>query len=316
MNAQRYYRGWKARRQLEQTLRDKNEVKKQNTGARLIQNFHRMGMAKKAALRRRALELQKAHDAATCVRAIYLGHAARQRYLEIKDNLVVNETTVVVLQRFARGFLVRRRLMRSTALVQETVWAAVEIQRNWRAYVGRRYVEEVHDICWSRHFASVRIQRVVRGWIARCRCLEFARLRARVAFELSLRRYRAAQKIQAFARGSLVREVLRVRREHISWSVITIQRWWRVASARANLKYQWNETHAPVIQASVKGFLVRRRRHDLDRYAALIQTNFRLFCRTPSCLRDMRREAAQFSTADDGSFDYFILDELLLLIVF
>jgi len=304
MNTQRYYRGWKARQRREEMLREKLEVKKLNNCALMIQHFFRMGSHKQQAMARREAELKRAHAAATFVRKLWLGHVARQRYLQIQENLVVNETTVVVLQRFARGFLVRRRMKRNAVLVQDYVWAAVEIQRNWRGYVGRLRFEEALDIQWSRQFAAQRIQKVARGFLGRRRCLEIRRRLARLAFEKARERFRSAQRIQAMVRGALVREVLRRRQQHIEWAVVTIQSFWRITSVRKNARLQWQQKHAPIIQRHLRGFVVRRRRQDLERWAALIQANYRLFCNVPHDQRAARREAAQLRASAARTIQY------------
>ncbi|CAE7319331.1 MYO5A, partial [Symbiodinium sp. CCMP2592] len=105
--------------------------------------------------------------------------------------------SVVTLQRYARGYLVRLRMWRDAIQTEQRLWAAVEIQRCWRGYMGRLRWEMEYERLWSRETAALIIQRNVRGWLARSAVTGRRKRKARAEFEKARRRFKAAQKIQA-----------------------------------------------------------------------------------------------------------------------
>eukprot|EP00913_Durusdinium_trenchii_P003077 g2845.t1 len=89
---------------------------------------------------------------------------------------------------------------------EEQLWAAVEIERCWRGYLGRLRWETEYERLWARETAALMIQRNLRGWLARTAVTGRRRRRARAEFEKARRRFKAAQKIQALVRGVLCRK--------------------------------------------------------------------------------------------------------------
>merc|ERR1719456_1135971 len=84
-------------------------------------------------------------------------------------------------------------------------WAVCEIQRVFRGYLGRLQWEAKYEEEWSRQIAAVRIQRMMRGWLARTRVMRMRRKIARAEFERARKRFKAAQLIQARVRGMVAR---------------------------------------------------------------------------------------------------------------
>eukprot|EP00971_Amphidinium_carterae_P282540 5609346-Amphidinium_carterae.1 len=82
---------------------------------------------------------QALHDAAaTTIRKYWLRFHFQQRYKALRNELLKHPDSVVTIQRYMRGFLVRLRLWREALRSEEELWAAREIQRVWRGYIGRK----------------------------------------------------------------------------------------------------------------------------------------------------------------------------------
>eukprot|EP00439_Symbiodinium_sp_Y106_P002775 s3397_g1.t1 len=92
-------------------------------------------------------------------------------------------------------------MWRDAIQTEQRLWAAVEIQRCWRGYMGRLRWEMEYERLWSRETAALIIQRNVRGWLARSAVTGRRKRKARAEFEKARRRFKAAQKIQALTRG-------------------------------------------------------------------------------------------------------------------
>merc|ERR1719399_2238724 len=117
----------------------------------------------------RHVRLQGMNKAATVVRKHWLGYITRKRYLDLRQEFLLHVDSIVTVQRYVRGFLVRLRMWRDAIRAEEELWAAVEIQRVWRGYLGRLRWEQRYEELWSREMAARRLQRYVRGWLARSR---------------------------------------------------------------------------------------------------------------------------------------------------
>merc|ERR1719399_948454 len=152
----------------------------------------------------RHVRLQGMNKAATVVRKHWLRHIHRKRYLDLRQEFLLHVDSIVTVQRYVRGFLVRLRMWRDAIRAEEELWAAVEIQRVWRGYMGRLRWELAYEAVWSREVAARRLQRYSRGWLARTRVHRMRRKLARSEFEKARRRFKASQKIQALVRGWIV----------------------------------------------------------------------------------------------------------------
>merc|ERR1712072_943714 len=103
-------------------------------------------------------------------------------------------------------------------------------------------------------------QRSVRGWLARTRVSRMRRRIARSEFERARLRFRSAQRVQALARGVLSRIKTRAKMERYTRACLAIQ---RIARGRQLRKQLWSKLtvqRAQMIQAAIRGFLVRNRR--------------------------------------------------------
>jgi tetratricopeptide (TPR) repeat protein len=318
-------RSWKARQIVKQRrlLRDADKAKV--AAAIKIQSVHRGNMGRKKALERkrarlaelqehaaatriqatvrknqatdrvdtmRHVRLQGMHKAATVIRKHWLRHIHRKRYLELRQEFNLHVDSIVTIQRYVRGFLVRLRMWRDAIRAEEELWAAVEIQRVWRGYMGRLRWELQYEAVWSREVASMRIQRYVRGWLARTRVHRMRRKLARSEFEKARRRFKSSQKIQALVRGWIVRRRTAAWRDRIVKAVVTIQRMYRGHLLRSKLWQQVLEKRAVQLQAVSRGFLIRNRRFHFIANVICIQRHYRMWlARVPEEERKMRREA-------------------------
>jgi hypothetical protein len=217
------------------------------------------------------------NQAATAIRKHWLRSIHRNRYLELRQDFLLHEGSIVTIQRYVRGFLVRLRMWRSAIRAEEELWAAVEIQRVWRGYMGRLRWELAYEAVWSREVAALRLQRFIRGWLARTRVHRMRRKLARAEFDKARRRFKAAQKIQACVRGWIVRRRTDAWRRRIVKVVITVQRIARGHQLRCKLWQHVLEKRVVRIQAAARGFLIRNRRFHFIANVICIQRHYRMW---------------------------------------
>merc|ERR1719352_2089039 len=98
--------------------------------------------------------------AATFMRKMWLGSKTRKRYRELLNEFRTHESHIVTVQRYSRGFLVRLRMWREAIRAEEELWAALEIQRVWRGYLGRVRWENAYEVVYDREIAAMKIQRL------------------------------------------------------------------------------------------------------------------------------------------------------------
>jgi hypothetical protein len=223
----------------------------------------------------RAKKLEGMNKAATFLRKMWLGANTRKKYKELMEKFMQHEAHIVTVQRYSRGFLVRMRMWREAIRAEEELWGALEIQRVWRGYCGRVLWESKYEEVWTREMASVMIQRYIRGWVARTKVGRVRRKIARSEFERARRRFRSAQRIQALVRGVQSRKVTRGEQERVLKAVTAIQRIARGHELRQRLWYQVIELRATMIQAAVRGYLVRKRRFELLAKVICVQRTWR-----------------------------------------
>lgn len=224
----------------------------------------------------RAAEMNKA---ATTVRAHWLRHLHRRRYLQLRKEFREHEKSIITIQRYVRGYVVRLRMWRDAIRAEEELWAAVEIQRCWRGYLGRLKWELEYEAVWSREEAACRLQRYIRGWLGRTRVHRLRKKIARSEFEKARRRFKAAQKIQALARGHQARKRIMAIRNRKLEAAITIQRIHRGHQFRRKLWDQVLMRRTVQIQSAARGFLVRNRRFRLLAQVVLIQSHYKHWLR-------------------------------------
>jgi len=321
---QKGMRCWKARKIVKQKRQQRDAGKARVQAAVTIQSVQRGIMGrKKAAVRKRAhlfeleeqraavrlqatirqkqaservdamrsMRLQGMNKAATTIRKKWLCFIHRKRYLELRQEFLLHVRSIVTMQRYVRGFLVRLRMWRDAIRAEEELWAAVEIQRVWRGYMGRLRWELAYESVWSREVASQRLQRYIRGWLARTRVHRMRRKLARAEFEKARRRFKAAQKIQSCIRGWIVRRRTAAWRNRIVTVVITIQRILRGHQLRSKLWQCVLQKRAGQLQALSRGFIIRNRRFHFVANVICIQRHYRMWLtRVPEVERKWRVE--------------------------
>jgi len=334
MLIQRGMRRWKARKIAKQKRSERDAQQARVQAAIRIQSVQRgITGRKKAALRKRAhfaeleehraairlqatirqkqaservdnlrsVRLQAMNKAATVLRKHFLRHIYRKRYLQLQQEFRLHTSSIVTMQRYVRGFLVRLRMWRNAIRDEEELWAAVEIQRVWRGYMGRLRWELAYEAVWSREVAALRLQRYVRGWLSRTRVHRMRQKLARAEFDRARRRFKAAQKIQANVRGWIVRRRTDAWRNRIVKVATTIQRCVRGHQLRCRLWQEVLERSARRIQAVSRGFLIRNRRFHFVANVICIQRHYRMWLtRVPEAERKRRVEARANSAAARG----------------
>jgi tetratricopeptide (TPR) repeat protein len=285
VNLQRYFRGFKGRRRAEARLVDYQQDRFVAAAATKIQSLHRRQMAEKRVMNLRESRINEMNRAATFVRKLWLAFITRKRYLDLKRDFESHIEAIVNIQKFARGFLVRLRLWREAVQAQEELWASIEIQRAWRGRMGRLHWEYVFEGMWVREIAGARLQRNLRGWMARVRVNRKKRQLARKEFESARKRYKSAQKIQALLRGVHVRKFTSAWRSSVIASIVTIQKMWRGHSLRCNMWEQVIHQKATAVQALIRGHLVRVRMARLMKNVLRLQRGYRVFKSRPAAKR-------------------------------
>merc|ERR1712012_1153233 len=104
----------------------------------------------------RSMRLANMSSAATIMRKHYLRYLYRKRFLELRKEYLIHVNSIITMQRYVRGYLVRLRMWRDAIRAEEELWAAVEIQRCWRGYMGRIRWEAEYEAVWSREAAAQR----------------------------------------------------------------------------------------------------------------------------------------------------------------
>lgn len=290
IDLQRMFRGWKGRQiaaaRKKQYMHDLWEY----NAATKLQSMVRRDLAARRVDGIRATQLKEMNKAATFLRKMWMGARSRKKFQELRNEFRAHEDKIITIQRFARGFVTRLRLWREAVRAEEELWAAIEMQRAWRGYKGRVRWENFYEVVWRREMAAVVLQLNVRGWVARKKVHRARRKIARAEFERARRRFRAAQRIQAWARGKLARKRFNARRQRLQIAAVAIQRIARGHALRVRLWQQVIELRATMIGAHARGFLVRNRRFQLVAKTICIQNNIRAWQRQKPGTREQARE--------------------------
>ncbi|KAG7164725.1 Abnormal spindle-like microcephaly-associated protein-like, partial [Homarus americanus] len=237
-------------------------------------------------------KLKKMHVAATSIQAFYRSQCQRRHFTEqrlsavkiqnwwraikkmeeLKSNYQILRNAAITLQAGIRGMLVRHKIsqqqnaavkiqsfvrrwivqreyqkMVSQVKIIQTWWKSVLEMRSQRAYQERR-------------MAAVRLQAYTRGMIARREIRQ---------------QHLAAAKIQSHVRCYLAHKKYKVMRSN----TIKIQRWWKWTKESFNLyeKYHTIRKSTMLLQACVRGMLVRRSITEQHKAAIVIQSHIRCF---------------------------------------
>lgn len=285
IDLQRVWRGKKGRQKALARQAEYNREVEMHAAATKLQSIQRRQRAKKRVKSIRAQKLEGMNKAATFVRKLWLMHTTRSRYLNLKKEFQINIEAIITIQRYVRGFSVRLRMWREAVRAEEELWGVVEIQRMWRGYCGRMSWLASYENMWRREMAAARLQRHARGWVARTRINTTKRKLARAQFERARARFRAAQTIQRVVRGLLSRKVTHAWSTRIISTVVHIQRIARGHLLRKNMWAQVIEQRSVMIQAMIRGFLVRRRLMLVVAKVIMIQKKYRLHRSKPKNFR-------------------------------
>merc|ERR1711933_474732 len=132
-----------------------------------------------------------------------------------------------------------------------------------------------YEALWSREVAAQRVQRYVRGWLARSRAHRLRQRLARAEFQKARKRFKAAQKIQALVRGYQVRKnIMGFRRRKLD-AATRIQKVFRGHRLRCALWEQVIARRIVQIQAVARAFLVRSRKFKFLAKVIMIQRTYR-----------------------------------------
>ncbi|KAG0315069.1 hypothetical protein BGZ99_007687 [Dissophora globulifera] len=262
------------------------EFEMQRAAAVIIQQRWR---ARQAGIYHRALYESKVHAAITIQRnrrAIVAIRKAQAEYKAIRVSIIATQTQT-------RGALVRKQY-------QDLRWAAVVIQRQWRA---RAEIQAQRYDFLQRWTAATTIQRAWRSarltqiqrhkfldlrWatiVTQQRWRQIVYLRVMREQE-AMERHAAATMIQAAARGCLVRNRIRQHLEDrervmmqwmelssLSFSAIVIQRFWRRYQERQFLAM--NEAAAVKLQRWWRRMSSERQEQHLEQLTLMVQTQAR-----------------------------------------
>merc|ERR1719379_2161099 len=275
LQCQRFFRGTQGRRDAERMRRRFLVDLKKYKAAERIQTLVRRDLAIRRVQEIRLAKRSHMNYAATYIRKYWLCYMCRRKFIELKLEFLDHVDPVVIVQRYARGFLTRYHMYQAAVRAETELWASSEISRIWRGYVGRVRWEAIYEETWSRHIGARRIQTLVRGWLARLRTGRKRRAEAERKFKTLHKRYVAAQRIQAVTRGVQVRAHVRIRLAEVHSAARCIQRNWRGHSLRIQLWKQVLHDRATKIQSWMRGFLLRFRLQCLYQNVRLIQARFR-----------------------------------------
>jgi len=275
LDLQRMFRGWKGRQLAGIRREEVRQAELEHRSATRIQSLARARKANRLVDQLRERQLLDIERAATFVRKVWLGARMRKKYVRLQNEFAASEASIITMQRYMRGCMTRLKLWREAVRTEEQLWAAVEIQRSWRGYRGRVFWEDLYEHHWRREVAAALLQRNMRGWHARLTVGREQRRRARADFERARRRFRAAQRIQAVARGVITRRATDRHRMRKLQAAVAIQRIARGHALRMRMWHQISHQQATSIQALARGFLVRSRRFHLLARVVYIQRAYR-----------------------------------------
>lgn len=285
IDLQRLYRGWKGRAVAYKRYSEAMQVKLEYESATAIQSAFRARMARRQVDLMRDERMKEMEAAATYLRKMWLGMQTRKQFLKLQEDFRKAEGSIVTMQRYIRGCLCRGRLWRQAVDHEEQVWAAIEIQRHWRGYKGRVRWESMLEQVWRREMAAAMLQRNLRGWLARAKIARRKRQDARASFEAARKRFVGAQRIQARARGMLARKAVHAKLARATHAAVRIQSAHRGGMVRTKMWEQIRVQRVILIQAAVRGFLVRRRMARLRKKVLLIQKIYRRWLSLPKMRR-------------------------------
>ncbi|XP_036210469.1 abnormal spindle-like microcephaly-associated protein isoform X2 [Myotis myotis] len=271
----------------------RRRLRKDAQAALVIQRRWRGLCRRRAVLRAAQEQLEEAQSqSASVIQRNWRRYSARKRFLRLRHYSVVLQS--------------RRRMVAAVASYRRHLWAAVTIQRHWRACVRRKQDQQSYRALrasclviqsafrrWRcreqrlRMRAAATLQRAFRGWRARKRAREdkaATALQAWYRAHREVRRFRHVRAcvvlIQARFRGFRARKLFQRKKA----SVLTIQQRWRAHLQGKAERGRFLQARAAALrlQAAFRAARARDRRRQ-TRAACVLQAYWR-----------MRRERAQF----------------------
>lgn len=267
---------------MEERRKKKKEDNLVNSGATRIQSTFRRLMAFRRVTSMKKDSLDRRFRASTRIRALIKGFLARQIYMRMLHELSSFPEQVIVLQRYARGYLVRKRMLEQARRAEAELMGALLVQRMYRGYRGRLDWEAKYEETWSREIAALRLQRAFRGHRARRKIYGLRKKYIRAEFAVAKRVFRAAQLIQAKARGGLSRSHTQYMKANVTRAALTIQRIYRGHRVRLRLWEAVLDERATRIQAHTRGMLARIRLAQIGYHVRVIQRRGRAYIASKS----------------------------------
>lgn len=275
ISIQSFYRGCVGRRRAKNSKKEMMVFKIRNYAAIRIQASVRKNIAKIHRDDMLRMKNKQKASAATVIRKHWLRYRCQKRYRHLKKEFLHHVPAIIQIQRHARGFLTRLRIWRDALRHEQEFWASVECQRCWRGFLGRKKFKNEYAAVHNRANTAIRLQGFIRGWLARTRIHRKRKAIARAEFQKARKRFKAAQKIQAVARGVQCRSRQSVLIRKMLEATTKIQTVYRGHTTRTRLWQQLVRRRVIRIQAVARGFLVRHRRHNMLTKLICIQTFYR-----------------------------------------
>jgi hypothetical protein len=279
---QRIHRGKTERAEADKRRKMKKEHDVLESGATRIQAMFRRLVAYRRVISMKKDQQARRFRAANSIQALSKGFLARQIYLRRLNDLSAFPYQVVVIQRYARGWLVRKRMLEQARRAESELGAANLVQRMYRGYRGRLEWEAKYEETWSREIAALRLQRAFRGFRARRKIYGLRKKYIRAEFAVAKRVFRAAQVIQAAMRGRLSRGLTERTKANVSIAALTIQRIFRGHRVRLRLWEAVLDERATRIQSHTRGMLARMRLAQIGYHVRVIQRRGRAYIASKS----------------------------------
>jgi len=140
---------------------------------------------------------------------------------------------------------------------------------------------------------AAKMQRNVRAWLARVQVRRQKKKLARMEFEKARARFRAAQKLQALARGVHCRKGMNAKRIRARKAACDIQRRVRGRAVRIQLWEHVTHQRATYMAAIARGWLVRIRMKTMTAKVIYIQRAYRKWLKRAPESRNMLFEKTQ-----------------------
>eukprot|EP00397_Hematodinium_sp_SG-2012_P007939 GEMP01007990.1.p1 GENE.GEMP01007990.1~~GEMP01007990.1.p1 ORF type:complete len:990 (-),score=225.42 GEMP01007990.1:488-3457(-) len=236
-----------------------HESRRRDQAATKLQAEQRRRVSAKYVHELREKDVARKNSCAVTIRKHWLRFCHRKHYLGLKANFAIREAQIVTIQRYARGCIQRAYLKRRLMQEQQEYDAACWIQHLWRGHKRHASWKKRYKEQSELHASAFCIQRHWRLWLAKVRCAQVRSASERKENEQRELNFRAARKIQALRRGEVGRRYASDMRADLSKRCVDIQRVWRGHVYRQTMWDSALNFRAVIIQATVRGYLARKR---------------------------------------------------------